>query len=411
MKTKIVEAMAAGVPVVTTPVGTQGLDVTSGEHLMIADEPAAFAERVLAVLSDPALAERMGQSGRRYVTTLCSPPVIDAGLEAMLDAVIDAGRPSIPPRDWLVKAARMYVPAAACDARPDSEIYCSYAHISGAPIMNAAETRSRVDDNGWARRQESGDDRVSHSFGDFMKLFPWFRVSPIPQIDPIAEDSGRPFWSVMLPTYNCTAIFEQTLRSVLEQDPGPDQMQIAVVDDCSESRLHEEIVRSIAPQPGRASSPAGEPGAGRQLEHLPRPESGPLGAYPAPGRPRAAWLLRTSRPGEPVSTSAPRSVATRSSMVRVARRVRCHWRGPRRVFWRTGLGRSSRSSISTVPRSRSGAKCTSASGVSGTTSDIASTGKCGCGSRTLTRSGTSLSCWHTTGSTTKARRAGWDDSA
>jgi glycosyltransferase involved in cell wall biosynthesis len=50
----------------------------------------------------------------------------------------------------------------------------------------------------------------------------------------------------MIPTYNCDGLFETTLRSVLGQDPGADRMQIAVVDDCSTSRHHEEILRRLA---------------------------------------------------------------------------------------------------------------------------------------------------------------------
>ena len=51
------------------------------------------------------------------------------------------------------------------------------------------------------------------------------------QIQPIPTDAARPFWSVMIPTYNCDELFEQTLRCVLDQDLGVDRMQIAVVDD------------------------------------------------------------------------------------------------------------------------------------------------------------------------------------
>lgn len=80
-----------------------------------------------------------------------------------------------------------------------------------------------------------------------MRLFQRSRPAPIPKIAPIADDPGRPIWSVMIPTYNCTYLFEQALRSVLDQDPGPDRMQIAVVDDCSTGGRHEEIVRKIAP--------------------------------------------------------------------------------------------------------------------------------------------------------------------
>jgi glycosyltransferase involved in cell wall biosynthesis len=68
-----------------------------------------------------------------------------------------------------------------------------------------------------------------------------------PLISPLQQESSpRPFWSVMIPTCNPRAdYFEQTLRSVLKQDPGPEQMQIEVVDDCSKDDTASEITRRI----------------------------------------------------------------------------------------------------------------------------------------------------------------------
>ena len=54
-----------------------------------------------------------------------------------------------------------------------------------------------------------------------------------PTIPPVADSVPRPLWSVMIPTYNCAEYLRQTLASVLAQDPGPDVMQITVVDDHS----------------------------------------------------------------------------------------------------------------------------------------------------------------------------------
>jgi glycosyltransferase involved in cell wall biosynthesis len=57
----------------------------------------------------------------------------------------------------------------------------------------------------------------------------------------------RPFWSVMIPTYKPRRDYlEQTLRSVLKQDPGPEQMQIEVVDDCSPDGAPQQLLRDIA---------------------------------------------------------------------------------------------------------------------------------------------------------------------
>jgi glycosyltransferase involved in cell wall biosynthesis len=54
-----------------------------------------------------------------------------------------------------------------------------------------------------------------------------------PMITPVSPAEKRPLWSVLIPTYNCMEWLRQTLESVLVQDPGPEKMQIEVVDDCS----------------------------------------------------------------------------------------------------------------------------------------------------------------------------------
>ncbi|MCB9799925.1 MAG: glycosyltransferase [Candidatus Omnitrophica bacterium] len=55
----------------------------------------------------------------------------------------------------------------------------------------------------------------------------------IARILPQKTVSTIPFWSVMIPSYNCEKYLEQALLSVLSQDPGPERMQIEVVDDGS----------------------------------------------------------------------------------------------------------------------------------------------------------------------------------
>jgi cellulose synthase/poly-beta-1,6-N-acetylglucosamine synthase-like glycosyltransferase len=59
------------------------------------------------------------------------------------------------------------------------------------------------------------------------------------------EGETRPLWSVMIPTYNCAEYLKQTLTSVLAQDPGPDVMQIQVVDDYSTKDDPKSVVEEI----------------------------------------------------------------------------------------------------------------------------------------------------------------------
>lgn len=71
-------------------------------------------------------------------------------------------------------------------------------------------------------------------------------MSNPPEILPVNASGPRPFWSVMIPTYRPDPRYlRETLQSVLQQDPGPDQMQIEVVDDCSPDVDVELLVRSI----------------------------------------------------------------------------------------------------------------------------------------------------------------------
>jgi sugar transferase (PEP-CTERM/EpsH1 system associated) len=64
---KVLEALAMAKPVVSTSVGCEGIDVVDGQHLLVADTPAAFAEAVLRVLADSDLARRLGSAGRELV--------------------------------------------------------------------------------------------------------------------------------------------------------------------------------------------------------------------------------------------------------------------------------------------------------------------------------------------------------
>jgi glycosyltransferase involved in cell wall biosynthesis len=64
---KILEAMAMGRPVVSTPLGAEGLAVTGGTDILIGDGAPAFAVQVGRLLDDDALAQRIGSAGRRLV--------------------------------------------------------------------------------------------------------------------------------------------------------------------------------------------------------------------------------------------------------------------------------------------------------------------------------------------------------
>jgi glycosyltransferase involved in cell wall biosynthesis len=66
---KILESMALGRPVVSTTTGCEGLAVTHGENILIADTPADFAARTIELLNDEGLRRHLIVNGRRLVET------------------------------------------------------------------------------------------------------------------------------------------------------------------------------------------------------------------------------------------------------------------------------------------------------------------------------------------------------
>ena len=89
---KVLEAMASGTPVVATGLAAGGVEARHGEHLLVADEPEAFAEHVVRVLRNPDLAGDLAQRGRRLIEDRYTWERSVAGLETIYDSVIRSPR-------------------------------------------------------------------------------------------------------------------------------------------------------------------------------------------------------------------------------------------------------------------------------------------------------------------------------
>ena len=60
---KVLEAMAHGVPVVSTSIGARGLGLRDGLHLRIADSNQEFAQACVRLMTDSASAEALAKAG------------------------------------------------------------------------------------------------------------------------------------------------------------------------------------------------------------------------------------------------------------------------------------------------------------------------------------------------------------
>jgi glycosyltransferase involved in cell wall biosynthesis len=89
---KILQAMALGTPVVTTSKGAEGLAVTHGTDILIADTPSTFAEQVLRLLNNSVLRARLSTNGRRLVERLYTWDRIGSQFEEVLGEAQEASR-------------------------------------------------------------------------------------------------------------------------------------------------------------------------------------------------------------------------------------------------------------------------------------------------------------------------------
>jgi len=96
---KILEAMALGVPVVATSKGSEGLNARHGEHLLIADSPELFADKVLELLKNADRREELAGKARRFVENRFS---WGANLPRFLRLVEDAAQKRYNPREVLL---------------------------------------------------------------------------------------------------------------------------------------------------------------------------------------------------------------------------------------------------------------------------------------------------------------------
>ncbi|HVC18783.1 MAG TPA: glycosyltransferase [Vicinamibacterales bacterium] len=67
VKTKVIESLARGLPVATTPLGLSNLRIVAGEHLLVETEAEAYAAAVAGLLASQPLRERLSRAGAGYL--------------------------------------------------------------------------------------------------------------------------------------------------------------------------------------------------------------------------------------------------------------------------------------------------------------------------------------------------------
>ncbi|MDQ1474343.1 MAG: hypothetical protein QOJ99_5823 [Bryobacterales bacterium] len=92
VRVKLLEAFASGIPVVSTTLGAEGLAREDGDFCFLADDPPAFAQKVIQLLEDQAFAERMAARARVEVETNWDMAVITRKLAARYQSLLHQKR-------------------------------------------------------------------------------------------------------------------------------------------------------------------------------------------------------------------------------------------------------------------------------------------------------------------------------
>ncbi len=88
-KLKVLEALAHGVPVVTTAIGSEGLNARDGVQLLVRESAADIAAAVLLVADNPELAASLGRAGREFVVRSHGWPHAAAELRSAIESMLN----------------------------------------------------------------------------------------------------------------------------------------------------------------------------------------------------------------------------------------------------------------------------------------------------------------------------------
>ncbi len=84
LKTKVLQAMALRTPVVASTPANRGIEAADGQHLLIADDPKAFAAAIVRVLTQPGCRDRLRQHGRAFAEEHFSERAMGSSLDAFI---------------------------------------------------------------------------------------------------------------------------------------------------------------------------------------------------------------------------------------------------------------------------------------------------------------------------------------
>lgn len=98
MRVKILNALAQGLPIVSTTLGCEGIDVEFGRHLLVADTAQSFAQATLNLLENKQLANELSHNGRQLIQSTYDYRAACRPLESLYQRAISVKAEQYPNR-------------------------------------------------------------------------------------------------------------------------------------------------------------------------------------------------------------------------------------------------------------------------------------------------------------------------
>ncbi|MCG8431214.1 MAG: glycosyltransferase family 4 protein [Candidatus Omnitrophica bacterium] len=100
MKGKVGEALAHGIPVVTTSFGIQGMELEPGKDVMLAQRPEEYVSRIMALINDRKLYEEMSHNGMRFIRERYTPDAVSRMMDELYEETARHPAKRLPAGDY-----------------------------------------------------------------------------------------------------------------------------------------------------------------------------------------------------------------------------------------------------------------------------------------------------------------------
>jgi glycosyltransferase involved in cell wall biosynthesis len=278
IKTKNLSALSHGVPLITTTVGADGMNLHNNDTALIADTPQEFADATIRAYTDENLWNRLAQQGRGHITEYFS----EARMREAVRCVVRQARTVAPkaydpefvwPYQLVEKRFPEVVTSSAASQRLFLRIsrYVTLAeeYLAARQPAEALEqlryilshVRGRMSASGVYLRAVELMARCYRELGDADKAAQYSRrverfisngnaaVRTSTKMQNGQKPHSRPHaleFSVIIPTYNRQRVLAECLDTLARQSVAPEKFEVIVVDDGSSDDT-EQFCRNFRP--------------------------------------------------------------------------------------------------------------------------------------------------------------------